>query len=109
MSFDLARFERLHADVLFAADPARALERLAPADRALFAGVDPDGLEIEALLIARLRFERLIHGSRTAAEWFERDGRAFTSAFRLYHATVPPTAVFPAEEARGFERWLAES
>jgi hypothetical protein len=106
MSFDLARFEKLHADVVLSADPAAALAALPDADRALFAGLDRDGLRIAALIVARLRFERLIHGSRAAAEWFDRDTRAFTQAFKRYHTGVPPTATFPADEARAFEAWL---
>ena len=107
MSFDLERFEKLHADVVLSADPAAAIDALNAGDRALFAAMDRDGLRIAALIVARLRFERLIHGSRSAAEWFDRDTRAFTQAFKRYHTSVAPTATFPADEARAFEAWLA--
>jgi hypothetical protein len=39
--------------------------------------IDADGLRMAALLATKLRFERLVQGSRAAAEWFRRDGRGF--------------------------------
>ena len=71
--------------------------------------VDPDGLATAALLVARLRFERLIQGSLTAAEWFERDPAGFSAAFRRYHQHVCPTAHFPAAEAKLFEAFNAST
>ncbi len=65
----------------------------------------PDGVRMAALLVTKLRFERLIRGSRSAEEWFERDGEGFARAFREYQGAVPPTAFFPGEEGRLFERW----
>ncbi|XYH97717.1 hypothetical protein ACMHYB_59850 [Sorangium sp. So ce1128] len=98
--------------VLTAADPVAAL-RAAAADPALPAalrralrGADEDGVRMSALLVARLRFERLLRGSPEAEAWFDRDPAAFSAAFRRYHAEVPPTAFFPAGEARLFRGWL---
>jgi hypothetical protein len=58
-------------------------------------------------LVTKLRFERLMQGSRRAGEWFGRDAAGFTEAFRRYHAAVPPTATDPRAEAALFDAWLA--
>lgn len=109
----LERLEAVVARALVAADPAEAW-RAAAADPALPAelrdalgAAAEDGVRMAALIVARLRFERLIHGSRAAADWFERDPAAFAEAFRRYHAEVRPTAALPSGEARLFEAWTA--
>jgi hypothetical protein len=113
MQRELERFEEILARALLAEDPWRELQA-AIADPATPEGVrealgqvDEDGLRISGLLVAKLRFERLMNGSRRAAEWFETDPSAFTEAFRRYHAAVAPTEIFPSFEARHFEGWLA--
>lgn len=106
MSFDLERYERVMSGVLLATDPVAALEALPDGDRALIEPIDHDGLRMSALLIARLRFERLMHGSVRAAEWFEQDPRSFAAAFKRYHSAVPPLSTFPPQEARAFEAWV---
>jgi hypothetical protein len=106
MDFDLERYERLMAAVLIAPDPVAALDALGADERALIEPIDRDGLRMAALLVARLRFERLMHGSQRAAEWFETDPRSFAQAFKRYHASVPPLSTFPPQEARAFEAWL---
>jgi hypothetical protein len=106
MSFDLERYERAMAGVMLAGDPVAALEALPPDDRALLEPIDRDGLRIAALLVARLRFERLMNGSRAAADWFEEDPRGFTAAFKRYHTAVAPLSTIPNLEARAFEAWL---
>jgi hypothetical protein len=105
-SFDLERYEQLMASVLIAPDPIVALEALDAGERALLEPIDRDGLRMAALLVARLRFERLMHGSMRAAAWFGSDPRAFAQAFKHYHASVPPISSFPPQEARAFEAWL---
>jgi hypothetical protein len=108
------RFEAVVADSLLSNDPWRALQSSIadPATpeslREALRQVDEDGLRISALLVAKLRFERLMNGSRRAAEWFESDPAAFTETFRRYYASVAPTEIFPSLEARRFEEWLAE-
>jgi hypothetical protein len=62
---------------------------------------------LSALLVARLRFERLLRGSPEAEAWFERDPAGFGEAFHRYHAEVPPRAFFPATEAALFQAWQA--
>ncbi|MGH7149668.1 MAG: hypothetical protein ACREIU_03160 [Planctomycetota bacterium] len=108
------RFEARIADALVSRDPVPLLDRakedadLPAALREAVAAADPDGLRLTALLVAKLRFERLIRGSSKAGEWFDRDPRGFTEAFRRYHAEVPPTTSEPREETRHFEAWLAD-
>lgn len=104
---ELLALERALASALRAPDPVSALARaaeglsLAPA----LAGVAPDGLRIAALLVARLRFERLTQGSSLASQWFEDDPAGFAAAFRRYHAEVPAGAIFPADEGELFAAW----
>lgn len=111
---DIARdYERVLARALRAPDPPAVLaaaarnRRLPAALRRTLAAVAPDGLRLAALLVTRLRFERLLRGSGAAAAWFSTDPAAFTRAFGRYHRQVPCRALFPSDEARDFERWLA--
>ena len=107
----LHRYERLVAEALTARDPAAAFEAaardpgLTPELRRCLAGADPRGVRMSALLIVRLRFERLLQGSPRASEWFERDPASFARAFREYHHAVAPRATDPRTEARAFETW----
>lgn len=111
----LAAYERIMAAAMTAADPvahirAAAADPEVPASlRALLSKVDPGGVELTAVLVARMRFERLICGCPEAEAWFDCDPEGFTTAFRTYHRRVPPTAFFPADEAALFRRWWAES
>ena len=103
--------EQLLAEALRDEDPVTALHTAASRPeisqelRKVLCTVDPDGLRMTALLVARLRFERLLQGSELAATWFDRDPESFTQAFRTYHRQVPLRAFFPREEARTFARW----
>jgi hypothetical protein len=105
-------FELRLADILRAPDPATAL-RAAAKDptvarwqRRAFARADPDGVRLSALLVARLRFERLLRGCPEAEASFARDQAAFSAAFRRYHTDVPPTAFFPQAEAALYRQWV---
>jgi hypothetical protein len=105
------RWEQVLAEAMRAPDPVARLRRAAR-DRALpastrraLAGVDEDGVRMAALLVARLRFERLMQGSRDAGEFFERDPGGFAETFRRYHHEVPPTESFPMGEARLWREW----
>ena len=69
--------------------------------------VDEHGVRISSLIVTRLRFERLLNGSRRAGEWFQRDPSGFTAAFKRYQDAVEPTASFAQDEARAFELWCA--
>jgi len=106
-----ARYERLLAKAIAAPDPVAALRAAArarstpPSLRKALARADPDGIRIAALLVARLRFERVLRGSAEASDWFARDPAAFTESFRRYHHEVPLQDFFPAAEARRFSTW----
>lgn len=106
---ELLALERALASALRAPDPvsalARATEGLSPEHAGALARIAPDGLRIAALLVARLRFERLAQGSSLASQWFEDDPAGFAAAFRRYHAEVPASAIFPADEGVLFAAW----
>ncbi len=110
-----AAWEKVLARALRAEDPVGVLRAacddpaLPPATRRAFtrAIADGHGLRMAALLVAKLRFERIVRGSGELAEWFERDAQQFTEAFRSYHAAMPLDAVFPAAEARAFAAFCA--
>jgi hypothetical protein len=110
---ELAQFEQLVAEALTNLDPATRFERAARDEslpqwmRDAFRGARADGVRISALLVAKLRFERLIQGSPRAADWFERDARSFTAAFKRYHSSVPPIAAFSGDEGCAFDAWCA--
>jgi hypothetical protein len=107
------RFQRALARAIVAPDPVAAMRRIARdrrhpiALRRALHRVDVAGVEMAALLVARLRFERLLRGSPEAEDWFEADAAGFAAAFRRYHGEVPPTAFFPAGEAMAFRDWRA--
>jgi uncharacterized protein (UPF0276 family) len=63
---------------------------------------DEDGRRLTALLVAKLRFERIQRGSDLAMRWFDAEPQAFSDVFRRYHAAEPSTDVFPAPEADRF-------
>lgn len=66
---------------------------------------DADGFRIASLMVARLRFERLLQGSATLGAEFERDPRRLTDRFKRYHTETPMRAASPAEEAASFQAW----
>lgn len=107
--------ERVTARALRARDPAAAFAAAAEDDslpeelRSALRRAAPDGVRIAALLVARLRFERLVRGSAAAAERFERDPKGFADSFRRYHEAMRPEDFLPRDEARTFERWWREA
>lgn len=93
-----------------AAQQAQLLRALLARDPAMLtepAVAGEDGFHLAAMLIARLRFERLVRLSAPARAWFERDPRAFTRAFRRYHGANPPAAGGVWDEGQRFARWCA--
>jgi hypothetical protein len=109
------RFEAIVARAMTAADPVASLRRAArdrrlpPGLRKMLLAAGGDGVRIAALLVARLRFERLLRGSPEAEAWFDADAAGFADAFRRYHAEVPPSAFFPPAEALLFAAWRARA
>jgi hypothetical protein len=108
----LAAYERLFARAFASRDPAavlRAARSDASVPRELAEALersDETGIRLSGLIVARIRFERLLNGSPRAAAWFEDDPRAFAAAFKRYQDEVEPRAAFPMDEARAFEEWL---
>jgi hypothetical protein len=106
-----ARFEAIVAAALVSRDPMAALARarrdtrLPRALRRALAAIDADGIALAAMLVAKLRFERLIRGCPAAEAWFERDPAGMTDMFRRYHEEVEMGAFFPPSEARLFRAW----
>jgi hypothetical protein len=94
----LADYERRLAAAMRARDPLAAIREIYP-------GVDADGVRMTALIVARLRFERLLRGSPEAEASFDRDPAKFAETFARYHAEVEPRAFFPADEAALFDAW----
>jgi hypothetical protein len=109
------RYEEVLAEAMLAPDPVARLRRaardpaLSLATRRALAAADEDGIRLAALLVARLRFERLMQGSQDASDFFERDPAAFSDAFRQYHHAVRPTECFPMGEARLWSEWRARA
>lgn len=87
------------ARAFLAADPIGAVGALIGA-AALADERQQDGVRTAALLIAKLRFERLLNGDdgSVVAE-FERGPAAFAAKFKRYHRAVLPTSWHPPGEA----------
>ena len=96
-------------------DPVTALRRLV-ADggfpswlEPMVPGLDPDGLRMTGLLIAKLRFERIINGSAAAAHWFVAEPATFAVACRGHHRALPPLDHGPRWEAESFAAWCQQT
>ena len=105
----LTDLQRACLAALGASDPIgrlrRESSRLSPEDRERVERIDVDGFRLTALLVAKLRFERICRGDRSMEAWFHRDPQGFTRAYRAYASEVPPTAFFPQREAADFRRF----
>lgn len=96
----LADLQRRMGEALCAADPVVAFAALLP-DQPL----DSDGVQAAAILITKLRFERLHAASREAFAWFRDDPSGFAATFRRYQLEVPAKPD-PWSEAEAFARWV---
>lgn len=96
------------ADPLTELQQAAANPSLPQALRRALAGADGDGVRLAALLVCKLRFERLIRACAEAEELFVSDPEQFAATFRRYHAAVPPLDFFPPREAQRFRQFLAD-
>lgn len=103
------KVESTLASILRAPDPVAALRAaranqpaLAPLDH-----IDEDGLRMAALLVLKLRFERLLRGDPEVEAEHERDPEGLARDVRAYHQQTPLRAIFPAAEARLFREWRA--
>ena len=61
--------------------------------------LDPDGFALAALLVAKLRVERLCRGCPEAEAELRQDPTSFRRKFDAWHATTPMRSFFPSEEA----------
>ena len=105
----LAVLQKLLVDCCIADDPVGTFNRLRsehPQLEPWLQHVDPEGLKLTSLLVKKLRFERILRGDPNLGARFQQDPQAFTVAFRSYLNQVPPTCIFPAEEARSFREFL---
>ncbi len=62
-----------------------------------------DVLHVARMLVAKLRFERLMAGSRTAPGQFAQAPAAFSRDFGAYHRSVAPTWVSAAAEGEAWD------
>jgi hypothetical protein len=92
------------ARVLLDPDPGAARARLDAGDG--IARADEDGLRVAALLIVKLRFERVMQGSHLARRAFEANPAQFAEMFRAYHTQAAPQSPLATAEGAAFERWL---
>ncbi len=106
-------FEELVANAMRSANPiadfasAAVSETLSDELREAAGVAHDDGIRLSALLVAKLRFERLIQSSPEAAQWYDEDAGSFTSAFRDYHREVFPSPAMGQREAEDFSAWRA--
>jgi hypothetical protein len=86
---------------------ARGDHGLSADEQAMLRAPGADGLRLSHVLVMKLRLERLLRGDARAAAAARADPVAFMARFARYTATVPPTAVFPSEEAALFAAFAA--
>ena len=110
-----AQLEAILVQAMQAVDPAAELQRagenlaLPAALRRALASADPDGVRLAALLVCKLRFERLLRASPEAERLFAADPAAFAQTFRRYHESTPLHDFFPPSEAQRFRAFLAQA
>lgn len=109
----LSELQRLLVQALRAPDPAAALlaalaapgSGLTAEEQTLLRSAAGDGLRLTRVLVRKLRLQRLLAGDAAAARACRDEPAVFARRFAAYDAAVPPTALFPSEEAalwRGF-------
>jgi hypothetical protein len=92
-----AAFDARYAAALRAADPVAAVRALCVEAGIAIAAEDArfdDGVRVAALVVARLRFERIVRGDPALARAFDAEPAAFARAFKAYHAATAPTATW---------------
>ena len=86
---------------------ARGDHGLSADEQAMLRAAGADGLRLSHVLVMKLRLERLLRGDANGAAAARADPVAFMGQFARYAAAVPPTAVFPSEEASLFAAFAA--
>ena len=87
---------------------ARGDHGLSGDEQAMLRAASADGLRLCHVLVMKLRLERLLRGDAQAAAAARADPVAFMARFARYARAVPPTAVFPSEEAARFAAFAAQ-
>lgn len=104
-------FEELVANAMRSPDPsqsfakAASLTTLSDVQCDALRAASGDGVRLSALLVARLRFERLIQSCPEAAHWYDEDPKGFTQEFRRFHQEVSTEQSVGSSEAREFNAW----
>lgn len=96
----LADLQRRLGEALTADDPIAFWREHLPE-----VALDAAGVHVAALLVTKLRFQRLVNASRWAATWFDDDPAGFAAAFRAYRRAVPGPHLDPWREAEAFDAW----
>ncbi|TNE87468.1 MAG: DUF692 family protein [Deltaproteobacteria bacterium] len=82
---------------------ATTSEHLPEPHRIALSAADADGVKLSAMLMAKLRYERVLHGVSGATEAADADPAGFARRFFAYHRATPATAFFPWQEAALWE------
>ena len=101
---ELAMLQQRLGEALCSGDPVQQCRALLPG-----LTIDPDGAKVAALLMAKLRFQRLVAASNDALHWFEQDPAAFAACFRDYHQSLPVAELDPWSESAAWAAWRARS
>ena len=109
-----AQLEAILVRAMQAADPPAVLQQastdptLPAALRRALAAAVPDGVRLAALLVCKLRFERLLRASPEAERLFTAAPQTFAQTFRRYHESTPLHDFFPPAEAQRFRTFIAQ-
>ncbi|HGY92478.1 MAG TPA: DUF692 family protein [Planctomycetes bacterium] len=67
--------------------------------------VDPEGYRLTTLIVRKLRFERLCLAHGEVARAFEAEPEALLELYGRFVRQVPPTAIFPSDDAQAWQAW----
>jgi hypothetical protein len=112
----LGVLEEIVVRALHAPDPPAALREeaarrageLTERERAMLAAVDPDGFRLTALIVKKLRFQRILRGDVGRQAEFDADPEGFSRRFSDYLRQVPPEHLFARDEKIAFAKWRAQ-
>lgn len=91
-------------ELLQAPDPAAALNAhlAGPLAETTLGELDREGLRLAALIVKRLRFERVLQGDAACRAEFQADPEGFMARFRAYDDAGPSRTPWPQLEAAAF-------
>ncbi len=67
--------------------------------------VDAEGYRLTTLIVRKLRFERLCSAHGGVARAFATNPRALLDSYERFVREVPPTGLFPSDDARAWQAW----